>query len=435
MRLAIGATTDVGQVRDGNEDWYLVDDSLQLFAVADGMGGHRAGEVASTTAIEALRAAVASGRALDEAIVEANRAVHEKARTDESLDGMGTTLTAVAVGTDTAVVVGHVGDSRAYLARAGNLTQITEDHSLVEEMVREGRITEEQALTHPQRSIITRALGIEAAVEPDLYPIELETNDQLLICSDGLTDMVRPADIGRILRQESDPQRASEALADAANAAGGVDNVTALIIVALGDSDESSGGGVVVDTASVPESPRPARPIVDPVGLPPAASPDTVASAQAAAESNALRRGQVRRAGLGAFRFLWWVLPILAVVVIAVGAVWWHARKSFFVGSDESVVVVYRGIPGGLAGWDPTITRRTRIDVADLSAAQRQDLRDGHTFSSQTSAEAFVGRLRRQARRATTTTTTTTTTSTTTIPVPALPASALSIPATDTSVP
>ena len=427
MKLAIGATTDVGQVREGNEDWYLVDDSLRLFAIADGMGGHRAGEVASTTAIEALRAAVARGRPLDEAIIEANRAVFEKAADDESLEGMGTTLTAVAVGSGSAVVVGHVGDSRAYLARHGDLTQITKDHSLVEEMVSEGRITEEQALTHPQRSIITRALGIEAEVTPDLYPIELQPDDRLLICSDGLTDMVRPADIARMLRQEPDPQKASESLADAANAAGGVDNVTAVVIAALGESAEPIGGAVVVDTAVPLPAQRPTdRPIIDPVPPVSTAPADTVAAAQAAARSDALRRGNIRRAGLGAFRFLWWVLPIVAVVVIGVGAVWWNARRSFFVGIDGGVVTVYRGVPGGLAGWDPTIERRTSLDAADLTTAQRQDLEGGHTFSSESSADEFVTRLRRQATAATSTTTTSTTT--TTLPVVPLPSADPSAP-------
>jgi len=410
MKLAIGATTDVGQVRDGNEDWYLVDDSLRLFAIADGMGGHRAGEVASTTAIEALRSAVASGRPLDEAIADANRAVYEKAASDESLEGMGTTLTAIAVGSGPAVVVGHVGDSRAYLARDGRLTQITEDHSLVEEMVREGRITEDQALTHPQRSIITRALGIEPDVIADLYPVELRPDDRILICSDGLTDMVRPADIARILRQQPDPQRASEAMADAANAAGGVDNVTALVIAALGESAESAGSDVVIDTAApIPDPIARDRPVVDPVPPASAVPPDTVAAAQAAAQSNALRRGRVRRVGLRTFRFLWWVLPIVLVVVIGIGAVWWHARKSFFVGINDGVVTVYRGVPGGLVGWDPTVERRTRLDAADLTAAQRQDLTGGHTFSLETSADEFVARLQRQATAATSTTSTSTT--------------------------
>ena len=160
MKLTPGGSTDKGQVRDGNEDGYVVDRRLQLFAVADGMGGHRAGEVASATALEALRAAVASGTGLGDAITNANTAVHDKAGDDDELSGMGTTLTAV-VPDGHGVLVGHVGDSRAYLLRDGELRQLTTDHSLVEELVREGRLTEQEAAVHPQRSIITRALGVE----------------------------------------------------------------------------------------------------------------------------------------------------------------------------------------------------------------------------------------------------------------------------------
>jgi serine/threonine protein phosphatase PrpC len=423
VKLVVGATTDVGQVRDGNEDRFLVEVGLRLFAVADGMGGHQAGEVASTTAIEALRAAVAAGRPLDDAIVEANRAVFEKAGTDDAFTGMGTTLTAIAVGSERAVVVGHVGDSRAYLARDGTLEQITKDHSLVEEMVREGRITEDQALVHPQRSIITRALGIDAEIDVDLYPVELRPEDRILICSDGLTDMLRQSDIARILRQEPDPQRAADALADAANANGGIDNVTAVVIAALPADAIAEPGLTVVDTAVAPAVPSvtdtnalrvvdPSRPTVDPVPPVTPPPPDTAASAAAAAQSQALRRGRVRRAGKGTFRLVWWLVPILLIVVVAVGAMWWHARNSYYVGLDGQTVTIYRGVPGGLLGWDPTVERRTSVRASDLTSGQVQDLRDGHPFSSEEGAERFIARLELQ----TSTTSTSTSTTTTTLP-------------------
>jgi len=390
------------------------------------MGGHQAGEVASTTAIEALRAAIAAGRPLDDAIIEANRAVYEKSGSDDAFTGMGTTLTAIAVGSERAVVVGHVGDSRAYLARDGKFEQITKDHSLVEEMVREGRITEDQALVHPQRSIITRALGIEAEIDVDLYPLELQPEDRILICSDGLTDMVRPSEIARILRRERDPQQASDALADAANANGGIDNVTAVVIAALPADAVAEPGVTVVDTALAPPLPAvtdttglrrldETRTTVDPVPVVKPPPPDSAAAAAAAAQSQALRRGRVRRAGKSTFRLVWWLVPVLLIVGIAIGALWWHARNSYYVGLDRQTVTIYRGVPGGLLGWDPTIERRTSVRASDLTPGQVRDLRDGHPFSSQDGAERFIARLELQT--STTSTSTSTSTTTTTLPL------------------
>src|SRR5262245_21053001 len=230
MKLTAGVYSDVGQLREINEDYPLVDERLALFAVADGMGGHQGGEVASRTAIEALRAAVASGLAINEAISRANDAVLKRAAGDAALAGMGTTMTAVVVVGASQLLIGHVGDSRAYLLHDGELRRITEDHSLVEELVREGRLTPEQAEVHPQRAIITRALGVEQVLEVDLYTVPVEAGDRLVICSDGLTTMLRDRDVERIARGESDAQRAAEALVDAANEAGGEDNITVVIL-------------------------------------------------------------------------------------------------------------------------------------------------------------------------------------------------------------
>ncbi len=191
VRLVVGATTDVGRVRDHNEDAYLVDDDMGLVAVADGMGGHQAGEVASATALEALRSAVRSGQGIREAVEAANDAVYEKSTSDERLQGMGTTLTAATLAAGGTLLLGHVGDSRAYLRRDGELRRVTSDHSVIEELVQSGELTEAQAETDPRRSMITRALGLEPGVEVDLYPIELRAGDRLMLCSDGLTSMVR----------------------------------------------------------------------------------------------------------------------------------------------------------------------------------------------------------------------------------------------------
>ncbi len=211
MRLMTGRATDQGRTRAKNEDASLVDDEHTLFAVADGMGGHRGGEVASHTAIEALRAAFAGGASIDVSISRANDAVLARAAGNDELTGMGTTMTAVTVGGRDQLLIGHVGDSRAYLLRNGEMVRITDDHSLVEELVREGRLTPEQAEAHPQRAIVTRALGVDADVEVDTYEISVEPGDRVLICSDGLTTMVRERDIERFARSERDPQRAADA--------------------------------------------------------------------------------------------------------------------------------------------------------------------------------------------------------------------------------
>src|SRR6476646_8438294 len=283
MRLITGAATDVGRVREGNEDAYLVDDAMGLVAVADGMGGHRAGEVASATALEALRSAITHGRPLRESMQDANEAVFTKSLTDEELRGMGTTLTAATLVTGGTVLVGHVGDSRAYLLHDGELRQVTVDHSLVEELVREGRLTADEAAVHPQRSILTRALGVDASVEVDVYPVELVPGDRLLLCSDGLTGMVQAEVIAATLRREEDPARAATQLVDAANSAGGEDNITVVVVA-------------VTDEA-------PLRVVPEPVDALVATEVD---------DTPAPEPGERRRRGVrGVGRVLLWALPIV----------------------------------------------------------------------------------------------------------------------------
>ncbi len=235
LRLRVGAATDVGQVRDHNEDDYLVDDDLGLIAVADGMGGHRGGEVASAAALEALRVAFVAGAPIDEAVVVANDAVHEQSVADPNLRGMGTTLTAGSFDDSGHVVLGHVGDSRAYLARDGSFERVTTDHSLVEELIQAGELTPEEAERDPRRSMITRALGLEPGVVVDVIELDLRDGDRLLLCSDGLTGMVSEPDIAARLATEPDPATAAVQLIDAANAAGGVDNITVIIIDVVDD--------------------------------------------------------------------------------------------------------------------------------------------------------------------------------------------------------
>ena len=226
------ARSDIGRVRAGNEDRFLA--RPPLFAVADGMGGHRGGEVASALAIDQLeRASIGSGRADADVIVDAlersNAAIREQARAHRRLRGMGTTCT-VAVVADGVVHVGHVGDSRAYRYRAGGMEQLTEDHSLVASMVRDGALDPEAAHSDARRNIITRALGAEDRVRVDVVSSGLEPGDRIVLCSDGLSGQVREDAMAAVLDAEPDLRRAVDRLVDLANEAGGDDNVTVIVI-------------------------------------------------------------------------------------------------------------------------------------------------------------------------------------------------------------
>src|SRR5437016_9083658 len=241
--LRFGSSTDAGRVRGNNEDNLVV--AEPLFAVADGMGGHRGGEVASLTAIESLRVAFDddhSAEGLTEAVREANRAVWEKAQDDADLRGMGTTLTAVAlveVDGEQRLVVVNVGDSRAYLLQQGELSRLTEDHSLVEDLVREGQLSADEAAIHPQRHILTRVLGMGPDVEPDMWQILPYEGDRLLLCSDGLTNEVTDSEIASVLRRLADPTDAARELVRLARAHGGSDNITVVVIDVVDDDDRS----------------------------------------------------------------------------------------------------------------------------------------------------------------------------------------------------
>lgn len=393
MRFRCGATTDVGRERETNEDSFLVDDRLVLFAVADGMGGHSAGEIASFTALEALRANIASSKSLEEAIRTANKAVYDKAHQKPEWSGMGTTITAFAVTPDGRPVIGHVGDSRAYLLRDSELSQLTEDHSLVEELVREGRITEEQAEVHPQRAIITRALGIESDIEIDIYTTQLRTGDRILICSDGLTSMIRPEQTSRILQLEDDPGHAAESLVDAANDAGGEDNITAVVIDVLDGAAE-----------------------VEPSEVEPPVQKATPVPVQTRSRT---RPGFAKRWT----RRFFVILPIIVILGVGIGAVGWYARNRYFVDFDsQGRVTVYKGVPGGLLSWDPTVESPTKLTEDDLTNSERLAVEKQPTFDSKSQADEYINNLKKRAlarREPTTTTISTTTTTTTTTAAPA----------------
>src|ERR671934_2088853 len=232
------AMTDTGRKRRHNEDVYVVDPPI--FAIADGMGGAKAGEVAAALAADALRGGGGSGEdTLLMLIQEANRRVYERATEDAAKSGMGTTMT-VALLEDGRVRIGHVGDSRAYLIRDGELVQLTDDHSLVGELVRSGKLTPEDAESHPQRSVITRVLGTDPEVDVDTATVETRAGDLFLLCSDGLYSMVGNDRILQLVeRHRGDLDAAAKALVAAANKVGGEDNITVVAFEIAGAEDET----------------------------------------------------------------------------------------------------------------------------------------------------------------------------------------------------
>jgi PPM family protein phosphatase len=393
MRIAAGFHTDVGRVRDGNEDSYIVDDRLALFAVADGMGGHRGGEVASATAVEALRAAVASGRPIDAAVKAANTAVLERASHDPDLAGMGTTMTAVIAFAGTSLLIAHVGDSRAYLLRDGHLERRTEDHSLVEELVREGRLTPEQAESHPQRAIVTRALGVDEDVDVDVYTIDARAGDRIIVCSDGLTTMLREREVERLARSEDDPQRCAEKLVDAAVEAGGEDNVTVIVLDILEVDEpappdpEALAAGTETATDDATAAPAP---VEDDEPRPVVAAPV-----------------QTRRRRVAGLAFV--LIPLLFIAAVAMGAIAWYDRHSWYFDDVGGKVVLLRGRPDALL-WNATREEHPNVAVGALTAQGRSAVARNTSFDSRKDAMAFLEAV------TTTSTTTTTTTTTTTLP-------------------
>lgn len=393
MKLAAASATDQGLVRQNNEDAFLVDDQRALFAVADGMGGHRGGEVASHTAIEALRAAVANGDPLHQAIGRANGAVLQRAAGDAELAGMGTTMTAVVAIGGNQLLIGHVGDSRAYLLHDGVLQRATDDHSLVEEMVREGRLTPEQAESHPQRAIVTRALGVDEQLAVDLYTLDVAEGDRMVLCSDGLTTMVRERDIERMARTEADPQHLADALVAAANTAGGEDNITVVVIDVL--EVDAPRAADPTELLADDEAAEPSRSAV-------IAPPTPVESPAREPRPKGTRRRAIRGAVLV-------VLPLIIILGAAAGALGWYARSSYYVGTSGGEVVIYKGVPGGVLGWNPTVDQHTGLRVQDLTTLDRDRVTTNAARGSLTTAREYVQRL----ADATTTTTASTTTSTT----------------------
>jgi protein phosphatase len=435
--------TDLGLQRQGNEDNYFV--RAPLFVVADGMGGAQAGEVASEMAVESFVPGLPDGGSPAEGLVhiieDANRRIHERSRTHSGKAGMGTTVTAAHVGED-AVTIAHVGDSRCYLARAGKLIRLTRDHSLVAELVERGKLTEEAAEKHPQRSVITRALGPEPNVQVDVVEYPAQAGDLFMVCSDGLTSMVNEPRLEPLLVGNDRPlDELGRALIAAANAAGGRDNIT-VILFRLEDVDAPPAAAPSAaataparditeddtneyDTFSGEAVSTPRQGVSRPQGHTRASDEAREAAAvREAVRASDEAEAEYRRAGTVALsavrpraqpieegqahapprpaprrrRIVTWGRVLAVTCVLGLLAAFWLAtRQVYFVGVDESrdnVVTVYQGLPYdlplGIRLYSPV--RHSGVTLQNVPERRRGTFTD-HKLRSQRDAENLVLQL------------------------------------------
>jgi PPM family protein phosphatase len=384
------ALTDTGRRRRHNEDAYVCDPPL--FAIADGMGGAQAGEIASHLAATSVQHGERDGGSeshggsesrVQQLIQDANRSVYERARSDESTSGMGTTMTVALVDGDL-VRIGHVGDSRAYLVRDHALEQLTEDHSLVGELVRSGRLSPEEAEGHPHRSVITRVLGTDPEVDVDAFSVAARPGDLFMLCSDGLTSMV---DDGRILalieENAGDVKATGQALVDEANANGGEDNITVILFqIALLDDTIEIPGAAAPSEATVADD----EDTLGELDQVPVVTTGTTEAELASAPAPA----PVKRS-----RLLTWkvIVPVVVVLLAAIaGAGVYGLSRANFVGVDDrGYVAVYQGVPWnlpfGIHLYREVYT--SRLLAAELSRADRRKLFD-HTLRGRNEAEDAI---------------------------------------------
>ncbi len=387
LRIAEEAVrTDTGRQRNANEDSLFTD--APLFVVADGMGGAQAGEVASKAAAESFAQGLPEAppeRLLEQTIEEANRTIHELARKDPGLAGMGTTITAAIVDLEAEeVAIGHVGDSRAYRLRGGRFEQLTRDHSLVEEMRRKGQLTDAQAEDHPQRSIITRALGPEPEVQVDLQTVPAQAGDVFLICSDGLTTMLDDEKIGQILGRATSLQSAVRALVDEANRAGGRDNIT-VVAFRLEDTTAPAPGN---PGAGPDEGATLIGSEAEEAGL-----TATEVRRRAAGEAARKRREEVeaRPQRRGLRRALKVLAAVLVIVAVAFAA-WYGNRQIWFLGTDDAGrVALYRGAPYELPFGIELYSERYSSPIQTQALpGRRQDAVTGHDLRSRSDAVSLL---------------------------------------------
>jgi len=381
-----GASTHVGNIRTQNQDYFGITNTF--IAVADGMGGHNGGEVASETAIKELlqKQRFNTVKEVADQVILANRAVNVRAQENPNLIGMGTTLCAISYmelpSDPPKLVVVNVGDSRVFVLAEGKLQQITQDHSLVEEMYREGKITKSEAENHPRRNVITRSLGTNINVDVDCWEITARKGDRYLLCTDGLTNEVSNETIFEILQRCEDPQKASEALIENAVNAEGLDNVTAVVV----DIKEGEDGS-------------------KPIQIP--NTPTTYGDLFLDSETQELKKPEkitspnIWKGNLSLSQLLKLFIGLI-MAAIAIGSLVGHyAREGFFVAFEldddtkvtESQVVIYKGTKGGVLWFEPTIEKRTVLLGLDLNNTELDEISDGVSFDTFQKAQAYIDEI------------------------------------------
>ena len=407
MPRSYAARSDVGSVREHNEDSYLV--KTPLFVVADGMGGHEAGEVASNIAVTTMEAHApksTSPEALAAAVIKANEAVLRGAQDGTGKPGMGTTLTAAFVFEDEATIA-QVGDSRAYLLHDGQLQRITRDHSLVADLIEQGRLTEAEARFHPQRSVITRALGSDPHMQPDLYTLHVEEGDRLLLCSDGLCSMISDEDIEEILLDNPAPAHACDALVEEAIIAGGLDNVTVIVIDPLGDPPSEKDEDDIVEERVV-GLPEDARADEEEAAAPAAAAAPVEAAPTQAAHASKSKPKKSGKGGKhhkpkhrGRMAPFVWALAFILILAAAGFGFYAFAQNSYFIIAENGVVNVYRGLPGEFAGISVSWleSQAPDIDVSKLTPMVQSNLKNGISVNSLDEANEKISEFRLQTTK------------------------------------
>lgn len=469
-QFAWGVASDTGRVRTGNEDFVLA--AGTLFAVADGMGGHSGGEIASHLAIESvMRIYDDGGRHTTDALVEAvqlaNDALVQRAEREPELKGMGTTICALALvdGAEQPLIgVINVGDSRLYLLKdGGDLEQITEDHSLVATLERQGRISKAEAAVHPQRNIITRALGIDSAVMVDSWEIVPFVGDRYLICSDGLYNEVDDPKVAAVLRRLADPGEAARELVRLANESGGRDNISVVVVDVVDDDHRPHPDAERVATVTLGServlhtAMTAAAGVGSPTSLEHRTSTGTSDGTGETSDEAVLSDVDAERgassaelgsddavvdtpAPRGRRIFTWRLVVFVAAFVLLLGvaflAVTYAGTRTYYVGVENGEVAIFRGRPGGVLWIEPTFEEGTGVPVSDVPPALLPEIESGKEQSTLDDAHAYVSNLKQQidelAATTTTTTSSTTTTSTTTsttTPGPQDPAATPAAPA------
>jgi PPM family protein phosphatase len=411
LALRYAIRSDVGLLREGNEDSAYA--GPHLLAIADGMGGHAAGEVASSVAIAALTGLDSDVPvdhlldALAAAVASANSTLHKMSVEDPSVEGMGTTLTALLWSGST-VAVCHIGDSRAYLLRDGEFHQITRDHTLVQSLVDDGRLSPAQAATHPQRSLVMRALQSGTEAEPDLSIIEAEAGDRYLLCSDGLSDVVSEDTLRETLIRYTDREQAVTQLIELAIRGGGPDNITCIVadVVDSGSEPPTGQASVVVGAASNGDG-RPRTRTDSPAGRAqlltraPAADAAGVSQVADAADGGRRRRAEdggraEHRAARRRWPIVTTILILLVVVVIGGGyAAWRYTQSQYYVGTDGKQVIIYRGVNQKVLGMNLSgVYQRTGIELAQVPSNDKTQVRSTVPASSLADAQRTVSSIR-----------------------------------------